>query len=340
MSYAIKHILSEIEWDDGKIELPPISRSSNGWVYRPEEAQSKGSGKSFGKGIDGDNHAKKWLSYEIQRNFEKRDWKLPTNIPKVDHYPGLGDDTVQVGWMHPVFGATHIDLRYNRKSYYAGAHLSLTFTFNVLAEDIVNRTIKFRTDLTESRHVKVEVEDKQYLAEYEKFRKDPWGYTIKKLGLSTELTDLVGPHVPLPEVDYSGREVGDEATSWYRMRGNVDLMFEENAERYIVKNIGQVQRLMAAFEHLGFDLAVGWDRSMWGDVKEAVPKSISFVVPQEEGVKGKEEFHRVTIEGTGITVECGYARDEEKYLDYKQRHALSFFEEVFEEEWTSIDKQF
>lgn len=358
MSYAIKHALSEIIWKDGTgVDLPPIDRSSNGWVYRPPEARYPGSGKSFGKGSDGDSEAKKWLAGQIQKAFALRDWELPTGIPKVTKYPELGNEAVQVGWFHPVFGATYITMAYQPARYYQGPRLHLRLNYNVLALDIAQQNIRFHHDMEDSREKSIEPPlvrdesrrnykasdaDRQFiLDQYEQFRRNPWTYAQNHLDLDFKFARLVGPHVPLPDVDYSGEQANEDDEVWYKMRGNVDLMFEENAQKYVIENIDTVERLVRAFEFLGFDLNVQWSRS-WFDShekKSARPTAVSFRVPAKPGVPNREEDHQVRIDETGMSVTCGYVQDEAQYLEYKQRHAMNFFEEVFEEEWKTTETQ-
>lgn len=339
MSYAIKHALSEVVWSDGTtISLPPISRSGNGWVYRPPEAIGRGTGKSFGKGTTGDNEAKLWLSNQIQKAFVAKDWELPNRIPKLKNLPSISDGTVQVGWNHPVFGVTYVDLTYTRSYAWRSSKRSLTMTlyYNVLVDDFVARNIKFHDGLTATKTWSTEAEkDSELLVFYEKFRQDPWGFAQRQLQLTPAVADLIAPPVELPAVDYSGKDVNDDITAWYRMRGNVDLLFEDNAQRISIESLPLFNRALEAFAHLGLDVHVGWEYRRDGN---NVPSSITIEFPTNDEV-GTQERHKIKIQSTGISIECGYVKDEERYLEYTKRKAVSFFEEVFEEEWNATEIQ-
>lgn len=346
MSYTLKHALADVTWADGtRCYIPPIDRSQNGWVYRPPEAQTPSTGKSFGKGAEGDETARDWVVRRLQKAFDNKRWEIPVDVPKLTRTPGsLPSDTVQVGWIHPVFGVTYVELRYLGKSGYARSRealprLQVNLAYNVLAEDIATRTIRWRSQIAETKSTIVEPNSKDELLDnYEKFRRDPWGYATSILHFSPTLKGLLAPPGELPSVDYTGKAPTDTEDSWYKMEGNVDLLFDQNAAKHVTQKVKEIERLLFAFQHLGFEVSVSWDRSPYY-AEEAIPTSIKFVVPAQPGVKHQEEPHTVRINQKGIEVECGYAKDETRHLEYTHRHALSYFEEVFEDEWTTTEKQ-
>jgi hypothetical protein len=339
MSYAIKHALSEVKWADGSgIDLPVISRSQNGWVYRPPEAITRGSGKSFGKGYDGDERAQKWLAERIHAAFERHNWELPVNITKLTGRPMVPSSGLQVGWEHPVFGLVYVNLvpemRYS-------PHMTMQLYYNVLAEDMANRRIEYHKDLTKVVAIKTNQDNflnGKLLDEYNLFKENPWKYIWQGAKLTPQLRDMIAPTTELPDIDYTGTKAEDTDTAWYRMSGNLDLIFPENAKKAIITNLAELERVLEAFAHLGFTVEVRYAYGYAGDDKGKIPSGLTVTLPKH-AIKGQEEMHQIRFTGNGVNVTCGYVEDEARYLDYKQRQAVQFFEDVFEEEWTTQDNQ-
>jgi hypothetical protein len=93
--------------------------------------------------------------------------------------------------------------------------------------------------------------------------------------------------------------------------------------------------MFRAFENFGMTFRI---RQQWDPLNnQQIVSSLTINVPKKENVPGREHEHRFHVAAEGITVDCGYVKDEERYLEYKTRHAADTFKEMLKEstEWSS-----
>jgi len=319
-----------------QFKIPRIEHSWNGWYYRPSVARTPyeikhGKNKSFGMSIDGSNAATRWLQGYVADEIDKHRSKLPTSLtprPKdalENPYPYK--PSLAITYEHPVWGSVCFAAR-------EGTGMHRNNTVSVTASRIAwlyipetQKTAMWPTvEKNQMSGFKVAEWNADKETMFTDFLRDPIGYVSDVSGLDLSVLDppeiwnIPEPDtkdsVPLKSNDQLVRDENRNLT--LHVLNNAHFAFSR--AKTLVTQAGSEP--MADFLSLlsrDQGVTVELIRSyMNGDY---VLEGLRVVVPGDEN-DNNQHGHRIYLTTEGVQVDCGYVKDEKRWLDYQKRHAL------------------
>lgn len=338
--------------DGTTVNVPPISGSVNGWVYKPDQLRTKqeiatGKNRSWDRG-SGFHQAQEWMKEYFERQITSRDWLVPSAIEKdieEPHTIGAGD-SISVSFHNPPWGwvTLQFDILDPAASVYGRTTkstdpLNLQYSIKMhelgiwyLTKQIGTVHNSFALAQSSTLSAKDEgVTREEIRGAVLNFINDPWREVRKNFrrvhprvwGRTKEVLD-----VP----DLTRLEYKVEANLEQRRFPDASVVTNTNGKSRLYQN-GELERvlkdevawdelnqLLEAFRFMGYSLRVdtGWVHGQGQDMV----RSIEVDVPGDD-TKDNELGHNIMFDATTgeISVACGYARDEERWVDRQKRVA-------------------
>lgn len=343
------------------IEIPKLYRSG-GWIYRPKEARTaaqirQDTNKTFGR--QGEENAGAWMRQWLQNKFDQAQWSPIALIDPDDNTgPGrIGRNGMAVSFKHPALGwqtltfhcrrareSDRIDVRVT----WEGWNIQEWYPSRKVPDDLRWNSVVRRGTLAEALQ-QVPVEKAYELAA--RFGQAPITvanemFTTARYGVRTQAT------FPVPESGQIPLTWPDKPTGWenYEQTPEIHLGIDQDhvywrnrkhAQDVIVKSTQAFRELAAAMEHHGITAKFQFrtDYQQPHGNRGRYLNSVTFEIPETEDKENKLG-HTFTITQSGISVECGYVKDEERWEEVQKRHAANWLKEMTEDLETTTYKDY
>lgn len=329
-----------------------ITTGNNGWIYRPDEARTadeirKGTNKAFPRSPAYNTSADDWfasfLNNEIGTN---RGWAVPDRIEKpVSLFPGVKGDSLTVAWRSQPWGWVVLSVQtIERSGSYYDKRTNRSVTYSIECHEAVDWWIKQRAGSTVTRSTSKKMDSrKEMFKAVQQFMQDPWGEVTKNISAwdrwygavkppAEFLRDLEFPtYTNDPENDHDGIFAVSRGMGKFWRDGEVtEIMSHGDGWTAMLE-------LFDAFRFLGYEVSVN-RRFSYQDAESAI-ESITITIPEdpEELSHSRKTDHSITLHKKGIDVECGYVKDEKRWLERetrKAREVMSLMEEELTTEFT------
>ena len=349
-----------LQFQDGSsINLPPIGGSQNGWVYKPDQLRTKqeiasGKNRSWPRGT-GWGMADTWLTEYVRRHIESRGYEIPSSIEKQSEEPtGTGrGDALSVSWWNDPWGWTTMTIQratdtYGRaRAIPIGEDDNLTFMLTMhdlalmyLQEEIGSVHNSFPTARTVNITSTHEVHIDRVRGVILDWIADPVKETLKRLGNEHHQEvgrfDKVFQPPNLKNLNYGPGEAISQTPDdlvLTHSTGMLRLHQEGEVKRVLKDDVAwdNLNGILDAFRYLGYDLRID-SGYVYGQPEQV--KSVSIELKPSE--KHNELGHTIKIDAElgQITVNCGYAHDENLWVDRQARIAAHQMEQLEEDLWT------
>lgn len=336
---------------------PAIHTSGNGWVYKPDEARTpheikRGLNKAWPRErYNNSEKPNEWLSNFVHSGIEARGWKLPTKIerPAVIQ-PSISGNVFMVTWFDSLWGWQGISLEINdgRSRYYSNQGMSATYRLHLHSATEWWRkqrveNVNGSSQTTNSNSVKIDNrEDMRVLAA--RWVADPWNETAKHFVhttlQSTSYYELMRPPIEeMQHLDYlKEREANDDHNVHAMTLGNAAFWLRGTIEQVLTKDVAwkSLQRLVEAFKFVGYEVRVDTSWAPHGDDQEIT--GIKIEIPTDiNSVKSRHTDHSFHITPEGITVECGFANEEKRWIERETRMAREHMINLEKDLFTDYD---
>lgn len=352
---------SEITWPDGTtFATPIIAESENGWVYKPPSIATR-TDKSFGRGWEGQREARQWATQRLERFVRNKAYKTPS-VVKVDRISNSTYQNQLVVHWHSTWGTFRFSIMIRPPDY---RQSQFDVLFEEVAPSIAIGIIERKLNpggvsggyLVPELSPYVDYVRTQTRVKYDKDPADirkvmtDWAAnpvtttlrelrTIRSLDPATSnairfarfLADNINFPTAMFELNYDSdsQEIDTPMGQiWLGSGGNVHLYRSGAAEQIVQVNMERLGELLDAFRFLGIQVYIG--QSYMGD--EQVVDRVTFSIPADEDSEDpyRELGHSVDITPNGVSVTCGFVKDEKRYLERQARLAQKFLTEITEE---------
>lgn len=322
--------VGKLVYADSTIYKPPvILRSSNGWLYKPDDLRSAddirlGRNRSFPRS-DAEWSASEYVWGELKKHHEGRDYEKPVSASDIARYPstGWGDELVAAFW-DTTFGWVSMVLNI-RKSKEDEYEFTYSLKGSVLLRWLAEREVSDRGGSADWSC------DKTYsttTSHVQAFIDDPYGVVTDLLDIPAfDGTRLLDPP-DLSNMDYKrDRDFSDEENTFSSSKNNA-LFYKEGVIKEIFaseSNWEILEEFFAALRYVGFSLKPTWTYGSRGYNDKSL-SGLVISVPEQSNM----HEHTVTINALNphVTIDCGYMHDEHRWLDRKKREAVDQMAEL------------
>jgi hypothetical protein len=326
--------LEVIEWANGKVFSPPrIDSSWNGWWYRPDEARTpkdiqSGKKSTFGRGHEGAKAAKAWLTDFCQRKLDSFNWELPSKISNPrDTQNGRGFSATTI---HPIWGNVTYNAHVLSRAYGSNpttSYCTYTVTCHPLAKTFFNQYVTEELYDWHDEQITYVGKEGEAVQDFTAFAHDPIKACNKRIE-SPLLTFLQTDDdvVDLPWETALANPKFRNKVYFYGDQKNM-YFIEGYAHEAVIDNYDGFMKVIRGLKSLGVDIST--TTRDFGESKYLL--GLNFNVPANPA-KGQQHEHTIDINlEQGINVECGYVADEQRWIDYQQRNAANYLQELAEE---------
>jgi len=350
--------------DGSTMDVPVISGSSNGWVYKPDMLRTKqdiasGKDRAWPRG-SGFYEAEKWMNEYVERQLRSRNWEIPVAVEKTVQEPETGirysNDGLAVSWINDPWGWVTLSLEvidpskstYGRSSNPAGPrNLTYKLTTHELAIWCFEKELKgasyssWPRAFSEQIEGTVEVELDNVRDEVLKWMRDPWKASVPHIQKENpgNLRRIVDPP-DLRNLSYDGdnNPQNPDETIVTNTSGKIRFYKEGEIVKVLKNEIAwdELNKIFDAYRFLGYKLRItsGYDSEGSDDVIH----SITIEVPPGKGIDNALG-HTVVIDanrGT-IGVACGYVQDEARWVKRQTRIAKNEMAQLEEDLFTEYE---
>lgn len=313
----------DLVWKDGRTDIfPPILRAHSGWWYRPETVKGK---KTFGMGSKGHEAAEQFHHKMFYDALQRHPNQHPVKIgrPHKSNEMRVTNGAVcYLAYTHPVYGDIHLIFTayaggYGRRQSSISYELSM---HRLLAVITLGETPQVWNKNARVFSHRQEIETQDIEAEIQRFQKDPWRVVTTKLKIPQELMEALQPPDDLVEARI---EFSEEPTTYengittYASRALRHYLGTE-VRKITRDSMKQLTELGEALKYFGVQFNVRQTYSYGGEPNTITGLDIT-IPPSKE--KGNEEGHSISIKADGVTVDCGYVRQEQRYHQYEIEQA-------------------
>jgi hypothetical protein len=327
------------------IEVPRIY-VGNGWVYRPDQARTqkeidRGINRSFSRSTDWEP-AEDWLRQYIQNELDKHDW-APILKMDINHSNYTGFSAGQKGMMAAYFdqhlGWQNLTLDIQSKTAEPTVNVRITwngwniqewYRSNQVPRLTLNRPL-FRQDLSS---VERRLSRNQAYDIAARFAKNPIEEANKYLHYLFPDKPKWQVHLAWPDkpTGYSSSEVHDAADG-VKLKIDQEHIFwkdRKHAQKVLMRSENTLRELASALQHHGvrakFDSRRIYDRDD-PNYNEEYLYSASFEIPATSDDDNKLG-HSFSFTEHGMSIECGFIEDEQRWEDTQKRHLTDWLKEM------------
>jgi hypothetical protein len=342
--------------DGSTMDVPVISGSVNGWVYKPDMLRTKqeiasGRNRAWPRG-SGFASAEEWMQDYIERQFSSRNWEYPAAVEKIIEEPDVGirynTDGLSVSWFTDLWGWVTLSLSVTdpSKNTYGQSKAPegpRTLVYKLILHEIglwcLNEEItRVSKSWAGAETDEITVERTLELANVRgavvAWMENPMAQTIPRLQhhYTKSLGDLVSPP-DLTHLKFEGANAPQniEESIVTNSAGKIKFYKAGEIQKILKKDVAwdELRSLFDAFRFLGYGLRV---HTGYSSGSEDIVHSISIEVPPEVGVNN-ELGHTVIIDANrgNISFECGYMEDEQRWIKRQTRIAKDEMEQLEED---------
>ena len=321
------------------LTLPVIYQSGPGWVLRPDEARTdeeirKGTNKSFGRSSQGQKSAQRWLTNRIESFMTTYDWPEPKSHdihwsePRT--YTGIN-----LALYDPIYGYDVLGVRLSESIFNKGQFtLKMFWQTTELRRWMIRKMIDQPDPEKTVNHVE---ESWQYQSRekateiVQAFSRDPITQARNMLG--PDMVDFPYDNDDLPPVVWPDNDkitYLDDAETISVHNDTNHMFYREKsfAKKVYTESYKEFDKLQTAFEHLGIDFRVGTDIDYSSEHRRRYVSGLTIEIPGNRKDEHNQEGHTVNITEHGVTIECGYRTNEEKWQEYMKRQAADWLQEL------------
>ena len=330
----IRSPVGTLVYTDGEIFAPPvILRSSNGWLYKPDEMRSDddirlGRNRSFPR-RDAEYAAGNYVESVIVKHHEDRNYEKPVSSTGENSRPNTPyGDELCASFYDKTFGWVDLTMEINES--FAADNPRWEIVYEVkgssLLEWLSNKKVTMRhggggwSTLKRYETTHIHIQD---------FIDDPWGTVTSFLEIPNfeglldppDLSDL--PYTKNHQWDDDDRDNGifsaSSGNALFYKKGVIEEVFQSDT------NWETVEKFFDALKFVGFSLKPTWSYGNRGysDMKLS---GLVIEIPKRDETHG----HTIYIDATNphVRIDCGYMRDENRWIDRKQREATKQMAEL------------
>jgi hypothetical protein len=324
-----------IRWGTDLFVPPVIVQGNNGWVYRPDEARTpeqiaRGTNKAFPRS-NGYSHAATWFENYLRDGIAARGWEVPTSIEKPEQNPRYATDSLSVAYKTQPWGWVSLMLHVGEQRNYSryDSANDLIASYSMRFHDAVLWWEEQRLDgsrMTKFSHTTVLKSRKHAHQTVKAFMDDPWYEASKFLPLSEKLLEILKPpiedlrNLPYPDDGDDEHDVKDIVS---RSNGSMKFWKVGEIEKIMSKDVNweALRDILGAFKHLGYQVSV--QKSHQWNENQASINAVEVTIPKDPKDRraNREVDHKVKFTPAGISIECGFEKDEAKWLERETRKA-------------------
>lgn len=366
--------VGEITFANGTSFAIPLLRHSNqgGWIYRPPELPDPENPKrkAFGRGWDATQLAKEQVLTYVNNHLsldygwpviESLSLRIMSEAPSHFKYPYLW-----VSYWTEAWGFVTLQITDDRRQHPNVLRYSIEahpFVWGYMNQTIQQEHFNSATiTASAERNYELRKLDKSKLMI--DWMKDPWKETIqmfleaKHLGTDNgndvfadaEKLNWLKPTYDIENLPYERSrmvhvvEPGTNYRGEYEDKDRVITRARQGAEYYkpgLIKAVVMsaetaetIKDVMSAFAYFGVEFRITESYSPLVDDGKMVTGFVIELPTTQE--RGADEQHTIVVADGGVTIECGYMRDDDRYNRYQKRHAAEWLHD-FEETLTDME---
>lgn len=341
------------------LEIPSIISTGPGWVLRPDEARTPqeirtGKNKSFGRSSDGRKAANEWLADWLTNWFETRNWPEPASNNYDDntylHGLSLMSGGMNITIRNDAYGGDQFTLNLHEPTPYK---TSYRVAYSWITSNLHKWLLTHEIDVDSTRSLypfrfspifsaDKDLEDRDAALEHaEKFTKDPIGRTLgflrEKHG--NDVPNFQPPMLPPLEWPKKSDVLAQNDTGTVTLYVDSSHLFYKDKnyiKRAFTESYQAFNTLEQAFRHLGVKFRVR-QTTQYGLPRDHPERGKYYVESVEIGIPSNKddphnaEGHTIHLTTTGVNIECGYLKYEERYEEYQRRQAANWLTQMEKE---------
>ena len=316
--------------DGTTFQAPVIMSSNNGWFYKPDEMRTereirRGLNRSFPR-KSGSYDSEQYVEKALREHHILRNWEKPVEDTNRKNSPRSGryGDSLTASFFDVTFGwvsmTMHIRKDRPRKSHNElDVGTSFSITGSALLGLLLDKQVENNGDWSaqSSEEFRARVSE-----QVQAFMEDPFG--IIQAWFPTHNLDKY-----LSPPDFSDEEYARDADWDKHVHETIFTDSSNNGLFYrkgVIKEILQsqvhwekVKLFFEALEFVGFTIKPSWSFG-YGNYTDRTLNGLTIKIPE----RGEQHQHTIDINASNpyVTIECGYMRDEERWLDRKKRESI------------------
>jgi hypothetical protein len=341
---SLRSQAGSLVYADGTTYTPPmILRSSNGWIYKPDDIRTKqeiasGRNRSFDRS-NGESEASDYMVRVLREHHIGRSWEKPISATSsVSRPASVYGDSLAVSWQDTTFGWVTVSLGIVKPG--AGGYsapkdkYALTYCIHgsVLLGWLVNREVNQGSGYY-SEEVRVYVDDMSN--QVGEFIEDPYGVVTSALNAQNGTGSVVfgsNEHKGFDEFlsppSFESEQFGkddaldyDDVPQTFSTSSGNGLFYKKGIIEEVFKSEvhwDALNKLFGALEFIGFEISPQWTYGTRG-YNDMSLSGMTIEIPKQ----GEQHEHTVYIDAHNphVKIECGYMADETRWIDRKQREA-------------------